>query len=74
MLGTFLSDPLRSVWGHSVQLTNSDVKIFKRLLFPRFSSNFNQTLHTVQKSGGNRGYKCITCSAICQILKTDGTN
>ncbi len=46
----------------------SDVKIFKTLLLPQFSFNFNQTL---QKAciRENTGY--YTCS-ICQILKVHG--
>ena len=40
-MGPSMSDSLSSVWGHSVI---SDLKIFKRLLLPQFSTNFIQTL------------------------------
>ena len=40
----FISDSLIGVWGHSVNFESFDVKIFKRLLLPQFSSTFNQTL------------------------------
>ncbi len=37
-----MSDSVSSVWGHC-----SIVKIFEMLLYPQFSSNFNQTLWKV---------------------------
>ncbi len=44
----------------------SDVKIFKRLLLPQFSSKFNQTLKKACISGK---YRLLLLLATCQILK-----
>ena len=39
-----MPDSLSLVWGHSVHLQHSDVKIFKRQLLPQFSININHIL------------------------------
>ncbi len=38
----------------------SDVNIFKRLLLPQFSFNFNQTLLQLSKYVGHEGIQAVT--------------
>ncbi len=65
----FGSGRLSSVWGSIGALCKiSDVKIFKRLLVPPFSSDFNQTLWKVWWSGEG-GYRLLLLLAIRQKLK-----
>ncbi len=47
-----------------------DVKIFKRLLLPQFSSNFNQTL---QKACIRGKYRLLLFLSVCHSLKVYGT-